>query len=164
LLFGDILAVRQGDLFFSAGLLVICLLFLGFTFRTQMLITLHEPMAIARGVNVPLHRTAFMIMLALLVAISVKAIGVLLVSAFVVIPASAARLLSRGFANYVGLSAFLGAISALLGLFLSALWRWPSGPSIVLTQLAIFLGAIVLVQGRSLVNRFMDRSANQPQR
>nr|WP_228060633.1 MULTISPECIES: metal ABC transporter permease [unclassified Coleofasciculus] len=57
--------------------------------------------AIARGVSVWAYRTAFIVLLSLVVGISIKAIGVLLMSAFVVIPACAARLLSRTFANYV---------------------------------------------------------------
>ncbi|MEM9769381.1 MAG: metal ABC transporter permease, partial [Cyanobacteria bacterium P01_D01_bin.71] len=77
LLFGDILAVQTGDLIFSAMLLAICAGFIGFTLRSQILLTLHEPMAIARGVNVSAQRTAFIVLLALVVGISIKAIGVL---------------------------------------------------------------------------------------
>lgn len=144
LLFGDILAVGDSDLGFSAFLSLICLLFIGFTLRTQMLLTLHEPLAIARGVSVRAHRTAFVVLLSLVVGISIKAIGVLLVSAFVVIPACAARSFSRTFVNYLCLSAGLGALSAVIGIFCSALYNLPSGPSIVATQLVIFLVAIIV--------------------
>lgn len=144
LLFGDILAVRDLDLAFSGLLLIVCTVFVLLTLRTQMLITLHEPSAIARGVAVSTHRTIFIILLSLVVAISIKAIGVLLVSAFVVIPACAARLLSRTFTSYVILSAAIGALSAVLGMILSASFNLPSGPSIVVIQLAIFLVAVAL--------------------
>jgi zinc/manganese transport system permease protein len=144
LLFGDILAVRELDLIFGALLLVVCVLFVGLTLRTQILLTLNEPLAIARGVSVPAHRTAFIVLLSLVVGISIKAIGVLLVSAFVVIPACAARLLSRTFTNYVVLSAGLGGLSAVVGMVVSAAFNLPSGPSIVTTQLAIFLTAMAL--------------------
>jgi len=146
LLFGDILAVREADLIFSAVLLIICTLFIGLTLRTQMLLTLHEPLAIARGISVSAHRAVFIVLLSLVVGISIKAIGVLLVSAFVVIPACAARLLSRTFTGYVVLSAGLGALSAIGGMVLSAAFNLPSGPSIVTTQLAFFLTAILLPQ------------------
>ncbi|MUG94522.1 metal ABC transporter permease [Scytonema sp. UIC 10036] len=155
LLFGDILAVQEPDLVFSTGLLLVCTLFIMLTLRSQMLLTLHEPLAIARGVSVSAHRAAFIVLLSLVVGISIKAIGVLLVSAFVVIPACAARLLSRTFANYVVLSAGLGALSAVIGILFSAGFNLPSGPSIVATQLAIFLTAMalprlgVLGQGRT---------------
>ncbi len=141
LLFGDILALKTTDLVISALLLLGCSLFIGLTLRTQMLLTLNEPLAIARGVNVWLHRNAFMVLLSLVVATSIKAIGVLLVGAFVVIPACAARLLSRNFTGYVLLSAALGALSAALGMLLSGAFNLPSGPSIVVTQLALFLAA-----------------------
>ncbi len=153
LLFGDILALQTSDLVVSGLLLVGCVLFIGLTLRTQMLLTLHEPLAIARGVNVSAHRTAFMMLLSLVVATSIKAIGVLLVGAFVVIPACTARSLSRDFTGYVLLSAGVGAFSAAVGMFLSALFNLPSGPSIVVAQFVLFLGAIALPQVRQFAQR-----------
>jgi zinc transport system permease protein len=149
LLFGDILAVQVSDLWFSGALFVACVLFVVLTLRSQMLVTLHEPLAIARGVAVSQHRVAFVILLALVVGVAIKAVGVLLVSAFVVIPACAARVLSQQFIRYVGLSAGLGALSAVLGMLTSALFNLPSGPSIVMLQLVIFLGAIGVAQVRA---------------
>ncbi len=143
LLFGDILAVQPSDLIMSLLLLLVTTAFVGLTLRTQMLITLHEPLAIVQGVAVGRHRTAFVVLLSLVVGISIKAIGVLLISAFIVVPACAARLLSKTFTSYVFLSAGIGAVSAVLGLLLSAFFNLPSGPSIVVTQLSIFLGAAI---------------------
>jgi zinc/manganese transport system permease protein len=150
LLFGDILAVQTTDLVFSAVLLVACAGFIGLTLRSQILMTLHEPMAMARGVNVSAQRTTFIVLLALVVGISIKAIGVLLISAFVVIPACAARLLSRQFTHYILISASLGAISAVIGMLLSALFDLPSGPSIVTVQLGIFLLAALIPTARAI--------------
>ncbi len=148
LLFGDILAVRELDLIVSGLLLVCCTLFIGLTLRTQMLLTLNEPLAIARGVSVSAHRTAFVVLLSLVVAVSIKAIGVLMISAFIVIPACASRLLSRVFSQYIILSAVLGGISAVVGMTLSALFNLPSGPSIVVTQLSVFLVAMLIPRAR----------------
>ena len=144
LLFVDILAVQELDLVFSGLLLIVCTIFIGLTLRTQMLLTLNEPLAIARGISVTSHRTAFIVLLSLVVAVSIKSIGVLLISGFVVIPACASRLLSRNFSQYIMLSAALGGISAVIGMLLSALFNLPSGPSIVVTQLSIFLVAALL--------------------
>ncbi|WP_008314731.1 metal ABC transporter permease [Leptolyngbya sp. PCC 6406] len=151
ILFGDILAVRQGDLLLSSGLLVICVVFLGLTLRSQLLLTLNESLAIARGVAVPTHRAMFIVLLSLVVGVSIKAIGVLLVSAFVVIPACAARLLSQHFTHYVLLSTALGAVSALGGILLSAAFDLPSGPSIVVVQLGFFLLAAGLPRAKALL-------------
>ncbi len=152
LLFGDILAVQALDLGLSSALLIVCTLFIGLTLRTQMLLTVDESLAIARGVSVSIHRTIFIVLLSLVVGISIKAIGVLLVSAFVVIPACAARLLSRTFTHYVVLSAGLGALSAVGGMVISAWFNLPSGPSIVTTQLVIFLTAMAFPWLHSLTH------------
>ena len=148
LLFGDILALSPSDLIISAGLFLLCSLFMGLTLRTQMLLTLNEGLAIARGVNVRLHRNAFMVLLSLLVATSIKAIGVLLIGAFVVIPACTARTLSQNFTSYVLISAGLGAFSAAVGIVSSGVLNTPSGPSIVVAQFILFLAALVLLLKR----------------
>jgi len=150
LLFGDILAVQNTDLIVSSILLAICLAFVVLTLRIQMMLTLNEPMAIARGISVSAHRTAFIVLLSLVVGVSIKAIGVLLVSAFIVIPACAAQLLSRNFTTHILFSAGLGALSAAIGIGLSAFFNLPSGPSIVVTQLAIFLTSMALPRLRVL--------------
>jgi zinc/manganese transport system permease protein len=148
ILFGDILAVRQADLIMSSALLMVCVVFIGLTLRSQILLTLHEPLAIAQGISASAHRTAFIVLLSLVVGTSIKAVGVLLISAFVVIPACAARLLSRTFTGYVVLSAMLGALGAVLGMVVSAFFNLPSGPAIVTMQLAIFLTAIALPRAK----------------
>jgi zinc transport system permease protein len=73
---------------------------------------------------------------------------VLLISAFVVIPACASRLVSRRFSLYVLLAALLGAGCAVLGLLASGLFDLPSGPSVVLVQLIGFLMALGLAPRR----------------
>jgi zinc transport system permease protein len=152
LLFGDILAIQEMDLVLSGLLLSVSILYIGLTLRTQMLLTVDESLAIARGVSVSTHRMVFIVLLSLVVGISIKGIGVLLVSAFVVIPACAAQLLSRTFTNYVMISVGLGVLSAVFGMVISAWFNLPSGPSIVATQLVIFLTAMVLPRLHSLAH------------
>jgi len=138
-LFGDILAVRETDLLLNFLLLLVSAVFLGLTLRAQILLTLHEPLAKSQGIAVRTQRTWFVVVLSLVVGVSIKAIGVLLVSAFIVIPACTARLLSQRFTSYILLSTGLGALSAFTGVGLSAALNLPSGPSIVVTQSALFL-------------------------
>lgn len=114
--------------------------------------------AIARGVPVSTHHRIFIVLLSLVVDISIKGIGVLLVSAFVVIPACAAQQLSRAFTHYVLLSVGLGVLSAVFGMVLSTWFNLPSGPSIVATQLVIFLTAMVLPRLRSFAHSPKSKS------
>ena len=147
LLFGDILGVSWLELGLLALLLLITLAYGAHSRRAQILLTLDESLALSRGVAVPLHRLLFVVLLAVVVAIAIKAVGVLLISGFVVIPACASRLVSRNFNGYVGLSAALGGCGGVLGLFGSAAFNLPSGPSVVVVQLLIFLGALLLAMG-----------------
>ena len=107
-------------------------------------------MALSRGVSVSAQRTAFIVLLSLVVGVSIEAIGVLLISAFIVIPACAARLLSRTFSQYIFISTGLGALSALLGIVASALLDLPTGPTIVAAQLLLFLLALIVPKAQGL--------------
>ncbi len=150
LLFGDVLAVQSADLIVGALLLAACVLFLGLTMRSQLLLMLNEPLARSRGVSVSTHRTAFVVLLALVVGVSIQAVGVLLISAFVVIPACTACSLGRTFTQYMVFSAGIGGLSAALGIVTSALFDLPSGPSIVTVQFAIFMMSVFLPKVRAV--------------
>lgn len=146
LLFGDILGISWVDLGVIGGLLLVALLYLTLSLRAQVLLTLNEDLAGAMGVRTGWHRLAFIVLLAVVVAVSIKAVGVLLISAFVVIPACAGRLLSRRFPVYVVSSALLGGGCALVGLLTSGLTNLPSGPSVVMVQFLGFVVALAISQ------------------
>ena len=143
-MFGDILGISRLDVIVIAGFLVASVVYLGLSMRAQVLLTLNQDLAGAMGVRTRWHGLAFIILLAVVVAISIKAVGVLLISAFVVIPACAGRLLSRSFPVYVIISSVIGGGCALLGLLFSGLSNLPSGPSVVMVQFLGFLLAMLL--------------------
>jgi zinc/manganese transport system permease protein len=144
LLFGDILGISWFDLWVIAGLLLLALGYLSVSLRAQVLLTLDDDLAGAFGVRNQAHRLAFIILLAVVVAVSIKAVGVLLISAFVVIPACASRLVSRRLPLYVRGSSLLGGVCALLGLLGSGLTNLPSGPCVVIVQFTGFLVALLI--------------------
>jgi zinc/manganese transport system permease protein len=144
LLFGDILGISWFDLWVIAGLLLLALGYLSVSLRAQVLLTLDDDLAGAFGVRNQAHRLAFIILLAVVVAVSIKAVGVLLISAFVVIPACASRLVSRRLPLYVLGSSLLGGVCALLGLLGSGLTNLPSGPCVVIVQFTGFLVALLI--------------------
>ena len=160
LLFGDILGVSTLDLIVIGMLLAAALIYLSLSMRAQVLLTLNQDLAGAVGVQTRWHRLAFIVLLAVVVAVSIKAVGVLLISAFVVIPACAGRLLCRRFPLYVFVSSILGGTCALLGLLASGLTNLPSGPSVVMVQFLGFLIALIL---SSRVFRRPSTTALDPQ-
>ncbi len=160
LLFGDILGVSTLDLIVIGMLLAAALIYLCLSLRAQVLLTLNQELAGAVGVQTRWHRLAFIVLLAVVVAVSIKAVGVLLISAFVVIPACAGRLLCRRFPLYVFVSSILGGTCALLGLLASGLTNLPSGPSVVMVQFLGFLIALIL---SSRIFRRSSTTALDPQ-
>ncbi|WP_016949863.1 metal ABC transporter permease [Anabaena sp. PCC 7108] len=138
-LFGDILAIDITDLILTLVILVGSSIFLLSTLRSQILLTLNPDVAQVQGVPVQLYRYGFVVLLSLAVAVAIKAVGVLLVNAFLVIPAATAKLMSHHFSRFLILSVLVGSSSSIGGIMVSGMFNLASGPSIVLVQFLIFL-------------------------
>jgi zinc/manganese transport system permease protein len=138
-LFGDILAIDATDLILTLVVLVGSSIFLLSTLRQQILLTLNPAVAQVQGIPVQLYRYVFVVLLSLAVAVAIKAVGVLLVNAFLVIPASTAKLLSHQFSRFLTTSMILGTIGSIAGMLVSSLFNFASGPSIVLLEFLLFV-------------------------
>jgi zinc transport system permease protein len=138
-LFGDILAIDATDLILTLLVLVGGSIFLLSTLRQQILLTLNPAVAQVQGIPVQLYRYGFVILLSLAVAVAIKAVGVLLVNAFLVIPASTAKLMSHHFSRFLIMSVIVGSTSSIAGIIVSGLFNFASGPSIVLVQFLVFV-------------------------
>ncbi|NMG18507.1 metal ABC transporter permease [Brasilonema bromeliae SPC951] len=148
-LFGDILAIDSTDLILSLLVLVGASVFLLSTLRQQILLTLNPAVAKVQGIPVQWYRYGFVVLLSLAVAVAIKAVGVLLVNAFLVIPASCAKLMSHHFNRFLLLSVIVGCISSIAGIIVSGLFNFASGPSIVLVQFVVFLTVFGCVKLRT---------------
>ncbi|MEH2063241.1 MAG: metal ABC transporter permease [Nostoc sp.] len=142
-LFGDILAIDTTDLILTLLVLVGGSIFLLSTLRQQILLTLNPDVAQVQGIPVQLYRYAFVVLLSLAVAVAIKAVGVLLVNAFLVIPASTAKLMSHHFSRFLVISVIVGSISSIAGIMVSGIFNLASGPSIVLVQFLIFVAVFI---------------------
>jgi zinc/manganese transport system permease protein len=121
-------------------------IFLLSTLRQQILLTLNPSVAQVQGIPVQLYRYAFVVILSLAVAVSIKAVGILLVNAFLVIPASSAKLLRHQFTTFLATTMILGVISSIAGILVSGLFNFASGPSIVLVQFLLFVAVFCWVK------------------
>lgn len=137
-LFGDILAVSRTDLawIYGAGAAVLGLLCL--QWRPLLLATVNEDLARVAGVPVLRTQIVFMLLLAVVIALAMKVIGILLVTSLLIIPAAAARSLARTPEQMAVWAALIGMASVASGLQASLLWDLPSGPAIVVAALAAF--------------------------
>ena len=136
-LFGDILAVGRADLvlIWTGAALVLAVLAL----RWQRLVTssLNEELAMAAGIDPRVERLVLSLALAVVVALAIRVVGSLLISAMLIVPAAAARTWARTPERMAAGAALIAAASVILGLWASLRLDTPAGPSIV-TAAAIF--------------------------
>jgi zinc transport system permease protein len=138
-LFGDILAVGRADLVvIHAGALAIVALIV-WRWDRLILATLNEDLATASGIDPRRERLVLTVALAILVAVALKVVGVLLITAMLIIPAAAARAVSRTPEGMAALAVAIAAAAALLGLWASWHLDTPTGPSIVVAATACLI-------------------------
>jgi len=138
-LFGDILAIAPQDLlwiYVGGGILLAILIAV---WRSLLSLTVNEELARAEGINAEAIGLIFMLLIAVAVALAMKAVGILLVSALLIIPAATARRFVTTPERMAVLAAFIGAASVGAGLLSSLQWDTPAGPSIVVAAAALFI-------------------------
>jgi zinc transport system permease protein len=141
-LFGDILAISSGDLWWILLGLVLVGGLMAWLWRPLLAISVHEEMAAAEGVPVAFIRSAFMLLIAFTVALSIKMVGILLITAMLIIPAAAARAFVTTPEQMVAGAAAISIAGVLAGLGLSLKLDTPAGPSIVLVLTALFIATV----------------------
>ena len=139
LLFGDILAVNQNDLLliWIGGALI--LLILRLIWKPLFATTVNYELAEAEGMNPARVNAIFTILMAAIIAISIKMVGLLLITGMLIIPAAMARNLSNNPVQMVVYSVIGGLLSVIVGLFASLELNSPSGPSIITAALVLFI-------------------------
>jgi ABC-type Mn2+/Zn2+ transport system permease subunit len=139
ILFGDLLGVSEADLWLMGGLGLLVLLTV-FAFYKEFLVLSFDP-TLAATLRLPVSTLSnlLLVLLAVVIVISLQAVGVALVLAMLVTPASVAYLLTRRLPTMMALAATVGSLSAVVGLFLSYYVNITSGPAIVLVETAAFL-------------------------
>jgi zinc transport system permease protein len=148
-LFGDILAVGEGDIDIIWGGGILVLLMLVYLWRPLVAATVSEDLAEAEGLNPKRARLIFMLLLALVIAIAMKIVGILLITSLLIIPAAAARRFSASPEVMAVLSSLIGVVAVVGGLYGSLQFDTPSGPSIVVAALLLFVLSLVPTRIRS---------------
>lgn len=151
ILFGDLLGVSDSDLWLMAGLGTLVLLTVFVLYKEFLVISFDPVLATTLRLPVSLLQNILLVLLAVVIVISIQAVGVALVLAMLVTPASTAYLFTRRLPSMMLLSAGIGSLSAALGLYLSFYINVASGPAIVLVETAIFILAFVLAPHRGVL-------------
>ena len=139
LLFGDILSVNVTDLLFvwiGGGIVLIVLILI---WRPLFAGTVNLELAKAEGLNPDLANAIFTLLIASVIAISIKIVGILLITGLLIIPASASRNLSSTPIQMAIISSIIGVASVVLGIQTSMIWNTPTGPTILTITLGVFM-------------------------
>ncbi len=142
MLFGNILGVDRTDLLVVAAVLVASTILLLVYYRPLLFHTFDSEVAQVQGVPTGLVSIVFAFLLAAVIISSMQVLGVTLISAVLIMPATIARMLTVSFGRMMVMSILLGSVSAGLGIYVSFYLDIASGASIILLQTAVFLGVL----------------------
>lgn len=149
-LFGDILAVSRTDLFVIWGGAALVVALIAWRWSALLASTLSEELAYAGGLDPKREQLILTLSLAITVAVAIKVVGILLIAALLIIPAAAARGLSRTPEAMALIAAAIGMVSAVGGLQSAYYFDTPAGPSIVCVAAILFALLNVFGWRRSL--------------
>lgn len=148
-LFGDILAVGTNDLVLIWGGGAVILAVLLRIWRPLLAATVAPDVAAAEGMNPARQRLIFMLLLAGVIAIAMKIVGILLITALLIIPAAAARRLAHTPESMAMIAAGIGSLAVAGGLGAAVVADTPAGPTIVVAALTLFLLGLIPWQGKA---------------
>lgn len=157
ILFGNVLSVRTSDMVLTAIVGVIVLLTVFLFYKELLVSSFDETMAAAYGLKVKLIHYTIMFLLTLVTVASIQTVGVILVVAMLITPASTAYLLTNRLSTMIFLSATFGAVSSILGLYFSFQSDLPSGPVIALTTTGIFAIVFLLSPRQGVLWRALKK-------
>ena len=143
-LIGDLLSISQTDLISLAGIFFVVIISWIFLFNRLLISSVNKTLARSRGINTQLVESIFAILLALVVALSIQWVGILIINALLVLPAAAARNISKSVKSYHFFSVTISLISGLVGLFLAYEINSAAGATIVVCAAIIYFFTLIL--------------------
>jgi zinc transport system permease protein len=158
-LFGNILAIDPGEVWMAFLLALAVLATVAFFYQEFLFLTFDSESARASGIQVERLDSLMAVLTAVTVVVGMKVVGILLISALLVIPAAAALQVARNFKGAMALSAALAVVSAAGGLIAAFFLDWPPSGTIVLVSGVLFL---VLFASRQWVKRLGGPGPSQP--
>lgn len=137
-LFGSILAISSEEAYLAVIMAAVVIFVLIMIMKDMFLITFNEELAIVNGIPVRLIKSVFLVSMAIAIVIGIKIVGVILISALLVIPGATAKLLTKRFHSMLTISLIIAVTSIIAGLIVSYAYNLASGGTIVLLLSAFF--------------------------
>lgn len=160
-LFGNILGIQDSDLQLTVVISMVVILGLVFLFRPLFITTFQPTIAFTQGIKVKAVHYALMILLSIVVVSALQTVGVILVVAMLITPASTALLLSDRLHRVLVLSGLIGLISAVLGLLLSIYAQTTPGPAMAVMATLIYVLAVFFAPRKGLIKRWQRQRSQK---
>ncbi|QDP41019.1 metal ABC transporter permease [Radiobacillus deserti] len=138
-LFGSVAAVSQRDLWSIVGITIIVLVVISLFYKELFLLSFDEEHAVVSGIHAKRIHFLFIVLTALVIAASIRIVGVLLVSALMTLPVAASIRIAKGFKQTITFSVLFGELSVIIGLIVGYYFEIPPGGTIVITSIIILL-------------------------
>jgi manganese/iron transport system permease protein len=156
-LFGNVLGVTATDLWISGGLSVVVLAAIAMLYRPLLVVSFDPILGRTLGLRTHTLRTVLFLMLAASIVVSLRTVGVALVAAMLITPPAAAYLLTRRLPMMMCVSAAIGVVSAVGGLYASYYLNVATGAAMVLVATGIFVLVFLFAPGRGVAWRLRAR-------
>lgn len=137
-LYGDVLALADQDILLIWILFLAVMTYVAIFYNRLIFLAIHEDLAHTRGIRVQRSQYIFSLVLALVVSMSIRTIGILLITALLIIPAAAARNLARSAAGMFWVAIAVACFSSVFGLMGSYYWDTATGATMVLGAALVF--------------------------
>jgi len=148
-LFGSILSISTAEVVLSVGLSAAVLFILSFFYNELLSITFDEEASRVSGVNTESLNIIFVLLTAMTVVLSMKVVGIMLISALLILPAVTALHISRSFRSTIAIAAAVSVVSVISGILISFPFDLPTGASIVFMNFIFFLFSILFKKIKS---------------
>ena len=143
-LVGDILSVTQDEILFLFVALIAVLIIWSFIYNKLLLISINRELAASRGVKTILYENIFVVVVAIVVMLSIKSVGILLINSLLILPAATARNVSKNSRSYLGFSVLTSLICGVGGLITSFYADTSAGATIVMALAVVFFVTYII--------------------
>lgn len=142
-LVGDILSVSKQDIYFLFTTFVLVCVIWAVIYNELLIISINPSMAKSKNINVKLIENVFLVIVAVIVTVSIRWVGILVINSLLIIPCAAAKNISVNMRKYQQKSVLIGVFSGVVGLIISYFMNTAAGPTIVLISSAIYFVTVI---------------------
>ena len=143
-LVGDVLSITWNEIVVLFIAVIVILLFWYYSFNKLNCVSINETLAKSKGINVKLIDNLFVIIIAIVVMLSIRWIGILLINSLLILPAASSRNITRNMRSYHLFSVIFATFSGIMGLIISYYYNIPTGPMIVIISGIIYFLSFML--------------------